>query len=62
MYQAHWEATHDQAHWEATHDCVATRMERRGAYTTIIPAGKVLVPVFHPARDVTVCDKWVDAR
>lgn len=46
--------------FKATHTCAQSHIEHKPSYTTITPVGKVMVPVNHPARDVEVCDKWVE--
>lgn len=37
-----------------------TEIEHREKYSTVIMAGKVPVPITHPAKDVevTICDKY----
>lgn len=44
------------AHWNER--CTHTHVEHRGAWVQYVQAGKAHVPIYHPARDVDVCDRW----
>jgi len=53
-------ALYSDYQWKQTHTCVASHVEHREAWTQIIWTGKTAIPIFHPERDETVCDKWVE--
>lgn len=44
--------------WNANYRCVASHQEWRPAWTQMLIVGKTLIPIYHPAGYVTVCDKW----
>lgn len=41
----------------STQGCIRSHQEERGSYATLVPVGKGLLPVYHPAGTVTVCDE-----
>lgn len=43
-------------------DCVKSHVDHRAAYLLPILVGKIIVPVWMGAEDVTVCDQWTPKR
>lgn len=44
--------------WRMTHECVHYGVVHRAAYTQLIPVGKMLIPIFQPEHDESVCEEW----
>jgi hypothetical protein len=45
-------------HRTMTQACIAQHVELRTGWIQIIPVGKIMVPIVHPAGPMQVCDEW----